>query len=244
VSEYQPDRQLPPREITNTPVETPLPARWPDRIPLKGTYASLEPIDPQKHGADLYAAGHHPPGSDEVWTYLGYGPFSDEATFADWVRNCAASPDPIWYAIADLEQGRFLGVATFMDIQPKVGGIEIGHIWFGPELQRTRAATEALFLMMRHALDDLGYRRLQWKCHAFNQASRNAAVRLGFTFEGILYQHQITKGKNRDTAYFSILDWEWPLIRENFNEWLDPSNFDDSGKQRRSLGEMNRKLRS
>jgi RimJ/RimL family protein N-acetyltransferase len=244
VTEHEASRRLPPREISNAPVDPMPPALWPARTALDGTYARLEPIDPGKHCADLHAAGHHPPESEDVWTYLGYGPFPSEAAFASWVRDCAASADPIWYAIADQEQGRFLGVATFMDIQPKVGGIEIGHIWFGPELQRTRAATEALYLMMRYALDDLGYRRLQWKCHAFNQASRNAALRLGFEFEGILYQHQITKGKNRDTAYFSILDWEWPPIRENFERWLEPANFDESGNQRLSLGDLNRALRS
>jgi RimJ/RimL family protein N-acetyltransferase len=237
-------KRLPPRAISNEPVSPPPPAVWPARTPLEGRYARLEPIDPRRHLDDLYRAGHELAGSESVWTYLGYGPFPSQDAFAAWARDCAASSDPIWYAIADKEQGRFLGVASFMDIQPKVGGIEIGHIWFGLELQRTRAATEALYLMMTCALDDLGYRRLQWKCHAHNQPSRNAASRLGFAFEGILFQHQITKGRNRDTAYFSILDYEWPLIHEQFKAWLEPDNFDQQGQQRVSLGDLTRALRS
>jgi RimJ/RimL family protein N-acetyltransferase len=236
-------KRLPRRELSGAPVEPMPPAIRPDRAPREGRYAGLEPIDPRVHLDELYAAGHDVPGSDDVWTYLPYGPFASKTAFAAWLRDCAASADPMWFAIADREQGRFLGMASLMDIQPKVGGIEIGHIWFGPELQRTRAATEALYLMMTCALDELEYRRLQWKCNALNQPSRNAALRLGFEFEGILYQHQIPKGNNRDTAYYSILNYEWPLIRENFETWLEPGNSDEQGRQRVSLSDLNRALR-
>jgi RimJ/RimL family protein N-acetyltransferase len=243
VSQEENTQRLPERELSGAPIKSLPPAIWPARIPLEGQYSRLEPIDARVHTEDLFTAGNAVPGSDEVWTYLGYGPFSSEAAFESWVRDCAASADPIFYAIADRAQGRFLGMASMMDIQPKSGGIEIGHIWFGPQLQRTRAATEALYLMMSYAMDNLGYRRLQWKCNALNQPSRNAARRLGFAFEGVLFQHMISKGCNRDTAYFSILDYEWPLIRANFERWLSPENFDDQGRQRVSLGELNQALR-
>ncbi len=236
-------KRLPPRELSGAPVDPLPPAIRPSRSPLDGRYARLEPIDPRVHANDLFSAGHEAADSDDVWTYLPYGPFAGKNAFIDWLRDCAASADPVFFAIAEREQSRFLGMASLMDIQPKVGGIEIGHIWLGPELQRTRAATEALYLMMTYAMDDLGYRRLQWKCNALNQPSREAALRLGFAFEGVLYQHQIPKGHNRDTAYYSILDYEWPLIHENFRTWLDPENFDDAGRQKISLGDLNRALR-
>jgi RimJ/RimL family protein N-acetyltransferase len=240
----EPVKRIPERKLSGNPVEPLPPALWPSRIPLKGRHALLEPVLPGKHLEDLYRAGHEVDGYEDVWTYLPYGPFPDRRAFAVWLRDCAASADPIFYVIADQHRERFLGMASLMDIQPKLGAIEIGHIWFGPELQRSRTATEALYLMMTYALDGLRNRRLQWKCNALNQGSRNAALRLGFEFEGILYQHQIPKGNNRDTAYYSILDYEWPLIHENFKVWLDDSNFVDDGAQKRSLGEMNRALRT
>lgn len=244
MSQTDQPKRLPKRELSGAPVDPLPPAIRPSRTVLEGVYASLEPVDPRQHLSELFAAGHNVDGAADVWTYMPYGPFSSESTFATWLRDCAASADPMFFAIADRSQERFLGMASLMDIQPKVGGIEIGHIWLGPALQRSRAATEALYLMMTHALDELGYRRLQWKCNALNGPSRDAAARLGFAFEGILYQHQIPKGNNRDTAYFSILDYEWPLIHENFTTWLDPSNFDETGRQKVSLGDLNRALRA
>ena len=154
----------------------------------------------------------------------------------------AASEDPLFFAIRPRASDRVAGVASLMSIEPEHRSIEIGHIWLGPDLQRTPAATEALFLLIAHALDDLGYRRMEWKCNAANAASRAAACRLGFIHEGVFYQHRIFKGMNRDTAWFSILDHEWPALRANFETWLDPANFDEEGKQRRSLGDLNRAL--
>lgn len=149
----------------------------------------------------------------------------------------------MFFAIRDLTHGRAVGMASYLDIQPLSGVIEIGHIWMGPELQQTTAATEALYLMMHHAMDDLGYRRLYWKCNAANAASRSAATRLGFEYEGILYHHIVVKDRNRDTAYYSILDYEWEPIRANFKTWLSPENFCPDGTQRQSLSDLNRALR-
>ena len=154
----------------------------------------------------------------------------------------AAGEDPLFFAIRPRASDRVEGVASLMSIEPDHRSIEIGHIWLGPDLQRTPAATEALFLLIAHALDDLGYRRMEWKCNAANAASRAAACRLGFIHEGVFYQHRIVKGMNRDTAWFSILDHEWPALRANFETWLDPANFDEGGQQRQSLGDLNRAL--
>jgi RimJ/RimL family protein N-acetyltransferase len=169
---------------------------------------------------------------------MAYGPFESQAVFTEWIEGRAASKDPVFYAVIDLAAGSACGMASFMRIEPEHRVIEIGHIWFAPMLQRTRQATEAIYLLARHAFDDLGYRRLEWKCNALNTASRRAAERFGFTFEGIFRQHMIVKGANRDTAWFSIIDGEWPLRRAAFEAWLSPSNFDPSGRQRRSLSQI------
>lgn len=244
MSQNQEGPRLPERKLSGAPVDSLPPALYPPRTPIDGRYARLEPVDVRNHATDLFRAAHDGENAERIWEYMAYGPWASESAFATWLRDCSAGADPVFYAIADRSQGRFTGMASLMDIQPKVGGIEIGHIWLGLELQRTRAATEALYLLMAHAMDDLGYRRLQWKCNALNQASRSAALRLGFEFEGVLYQQQIPKGQNRDTAYFSILDYEWPLIRANFQAWLEPDNFDEAGRQKQSLGDLNRALRA
>jgi RimJ/RimL family protein N-acetyltransferase len=195
------------------------------------------------HAEALFKASHGSEEAERVWDYLAYGPFSSQAAFAQWVRGCTSTADPLFFAVTDQSVGAPAGLASFLNIHPQAGSIEIGHIWFGPALQNTVAATEALFLMMRHALDELGYCRLEWKCNALNAASRSATRRLGFAFEGIFYNHTIVKGRNRDTAWYSILDDEWPAIRESFQAWLSPDNFDDAGQQRRSLGDLNDPLR-
>ncbi len=211
------------------------PVSVPARAPIIGQTVRLEPVDPVRHGADLYFASHGPGQDPGLWDYLGYGPFATEAGFTDWLTSLAASPDPRFFAIVDGASGRAGGVASYMRISAADGVIEIGHIWFGASLQRTRQATEAIFLLARHAFDDLGYRRLEWKCNALNARSRAAADRFGFTYEGTFRQHMVTKGRNRDTAWYAIIDADWPPIRRGFERWLADDNFDDSGQQRASM---------
>jgi RimJ/RimL family protein N-acetyltransferase len=205
-----------------------------------GVAATLEGIDPERHAEELFASSHGVPGGEALWRFLSYGPWADAATFRGWLRDCAAAHDPVFFAIRDCTSGRACGMASYLNIVPKNGSIEIGHIWLAPALQRTRAATEALFLLMRHAMDELRYRRLEWKCDALNAPSRRAARRLGFRFEGIFHQHMIVKGRNRDTAWYSIMDHEWPDVRANITAWLADDNFDAAGRQKRSLSELNR----
>jgi RimJ/RimL family protein N-acetyltransferase len=211
------------------------PARRPERAPLAGETVRLEPVDPDRHAVDLFRSSKDAPA---LWDYLAYGPFPNQQVFADWLKERAASDDPLFYAVVDLESGTARGMASFMRFKPDSGVIEIGHIWFAPALQRTRQATEAIYLMAHHAFDDLGYRRLEWKCDALNQPSRRAAERFGFVFEGVFRQHMVIKDRNRDTAWFSIIDGEWPVLRAGFEAWLAPDNFDGEGRQRRSLGEI------
>jgi RimJ/RimL family protein N-acetyltransferase len=225
------------RPLSDAPVAALPGARIPPRVPLARSVARVEPLDPAAHAEELYAASHGPAGGEALWRFLSYGPWPTLERFRDWLRDCAAVHDPIFYAIRD-GAGRACGMASYLNIAPKNASIEIGHIWLAPVLQRTQAATEALFLLMRHAMDDLGYRRLEWKCDALNAPSRRAARRLGFRFEGIFHQHMIVKGRNRDTAWYSLLDHEWPAVRAAIDSWLSPANFDASGRQRRSLSEM------
>jgi len=173
-----------------------------------------------------------------LWEHLPYGPFAGQAEFTAWLEQRAASADPLFYAVVEWESMRALGMASYMRIKPDNGVIEIGHIWFAPELQRTRKATEAIFVLAKTAFDDLGYRRLEWKCDSLNLTSRRAAERFGFTYEGIFRQHMIVKGRNRDTAWFSMTDGEWPLRRAAFEAWLAPDNFDGAGKQKRTLSDL------
>jgi RimJ/RimL family protein N-acetyltransferase len=215
----------------------------PPRTPIAGTRVVLEPLDPRRHAQALYAAGHEGEDAAAIWDYLPYGPFADADAYGRWLADAAGSLDPVFYTVVPKDEGRASGVLSFLNVVPKAASIEIGHIWFAPFLQRTPAATEALFLSMRHAFDDLGYRRLEWKCNACNAKSRAAALRLGFAFEGVFYRHMIAKGRNRDTAWFSLLDEEWPLVRTCFESWLERANFDDDGRQKTSLGELTRALR-
>jgi RimJ/RimL family protein N-acetyltransferase len=211
----------------------------PERRPLDGNLVRLEPLDPDAHGEGLYAASHKDEEAKGVWTYLPDGPFEDLASFKQWVRRMVKEPDRLFYAFRDKQSERLGGMGTYLDIRPAMGSIEIGYIWFAPFLQRTRQATEALFLMLRYAFDELKYRRMQWRCNALNEKSRSAALRLGFTFEGIFYQHMVVKGHNRDTAWYSMLDCEWPRIRGNFEGWLAASNFGPQGRQITSLRRLN-----
>jgi RimJ/RimL family protein N-acetyltransferase len=238
------DQQLlPERVLSGEPIATVPDGRRPERTALDGITVRLEPLESTVHGADLFGSTHADQAGTQVWDYLPYGPFASEALMRAWLEGRAASADPLFFAVRDRISNRAGGMVTFMNIVPANGSLEIGHIWFAPFLQNTRQSTEALFLLMRHTFDTLGYRRLEWKCNALNQASRNAAARLGFSYEGTFYQHMIVKGKNRDTAWFSLLDSEWPTVRANFEAWLNPANFDTDGIARTSLGELNRGLR-
>lgn len=214
------------------------PAKPVERTVLEGMTVRLEPIDPVRHCDPLFEASHGAAGDPHIWDYLPYGPFASRDAFRAWLDERAASDDPLSFAVVDMETGLARGMASLMRIVPEHGVIEIGHIWFAPLLQRTRQATEAIFLLSRHAFDDLGYRRYEWKCDALNDRSRRAAKRFGFTYEGVFRQHMVVKGRNRDTAWFSILDSEWPAIRAAFEAWLRPDNFGPEGSQRRSLEEI------
>ena len=210
------------------------PARLPDRSALVGESVTLEPVDPANHAAALFAAAAAAP---EIWDFLAYGPFESEEAFTKWLAERAKSDDPLFYAVVDRELGA-RGMASYLRIEATHGVIEIGHIWFAPALQRTRQATEAIFVLARHAFDELGYRRLEWKCDSLNAPSRRAAERFGFVFEGVFRQHMVIKGRNRDTAWYAMTDGEWPLRRAAFQAWLAPANFDPSGRQRESLADL------
>lgn len=223
------------RLISGAPVSPLPPARFPARIPLQGRTVCLEPLDPAWHGCALYEASHADDAARAVWTYLLPSPFAEQDQFQSWLRDCAAAADPVFFAVCDTAAGEARGMASFLRIAPKDGALEIGNIWFAPSLQRTIAATEALTLMIRHAFDALGCRRVEWKCDARNGPSRRAALRLGFRFEGIFYRHMIVKGRNRDTAWFAIIEDEWPEVRAAYDRWLAPANFDAQGRQRSRL---------
>lgn len=214
-----------------------MPARRPVRTALVGRLVTLAPLDPAQHAASLYDATRGADG-DALYRYLPYGPFPDRASFDADLAAKAGSDDPLYFAIIDNASALARGHASLMRIEPVHRVIEVGHILYGLPLQRTAAATEAMYLMARHAFDDLGYRRYEWKCDSLNELSRNAALRLGFIFEGIFRQHLIIKGRNRDTAWFSMLDREWPARKAAFEAWLHPSNFDAQGRQIRALQEF------
>jgi RimJ/RimL family protein N-acetyltransferase len=209
-------------------------AQRPARAPLDGETVRLEPLDPLRHGNQLFAETAR---ADSSWDYLAYGPFAGRNDFVRWLEQRAPLDDPLTFAIIDRTTGTARGLASFMRIDPSNGVIEIGHIWLSPKLQRTRQATEAIYLMSRYAFE-LGNRRLEWKCDALNAASRRAADRFGFVFEGVFRQHMVIKDRNRDTAWYSILDSEWPSRCAAFEAWLTPDNFDAAGTQKRALAEL------
>jgi RimJ/RimL family protein N-acetyltransferase len=206
----------------------------PERIVMDGAYVIVLPLDPARHGDALWqAAGgaeHH-----ELWRYLHSGPFADRSAFNAYLNAKAASEDPMYFALVDRATGRAAGHASYMRMDPGQRVIEVGAILYTPALQKTRAATEAMYLMTRHAFEDLEYRRYEWKCNVLNDASQSAARRLGFSFEGVFRQHMIVKGRSRDTAWFSMLDREWPERKREFQRWLAPENFDRTGRQKTRL---------
>ncbi|MFI4955775.1 MAG: GNAT family N-acetyltransferase [Gammaproteobacteria bacterium] len=206
-------------------------------VVLRGQYCILAPMNIEKHGPGLFQS-LITDNDGSSWTYLPYGPCLTLASLQDWLEIVLAEKDVLLYAIIDARTQVPVGVSGYLRITPNDGLIEVGHLHFSKLLQKTPAATEAMFLMMQHAFDDLKYRRYEWKCDSLNQPSRNAALRLGFTFEGIFRQHMVRKDRNRDTAWFSILDSEWPALKEKFVSWLHPDNFDEEGKQRVSLNSL------
>jgi RimJ/RimL family protein N-acetyltransferase len=207
---------------------------------MVGRFCRVELLDVDLHAADLYAA-NAADVEQRNWTYLPYGPFETLEGYAQWVASVAGRADPQFWAIVDLEANTAVGVASYLRVDPAAGGIEVGHITYSPLLQRRPAATEAMYLMMQRAFE-LGYRRYEWKCDALNAPSRAAAQRLGFSYEGIFRQARVTKGRNRDTAWYAAVDGEWPALDRAFRRWLHPSNFDERGNQRIPLRELTRPI--
>ena len=211
------------------------PGNKPDMRPLHGRWVHLEPVSAVRHARDLYDSFINDDVHGHVWTYLAYGPWQSFEQFEAWLKEREASRDPWFYAFIRRDTGKACGMGSFMRCDAANGVIEIGHIWMSPSLQQTREATEAIFLMIRHCFDDLGVRRLEWKCDALNEPSRKAALRFGFQYEGIFRQHFIVKGRNRDTAWYAMLDKDWHRIRAAFEAWLSPDNFDAAGRQKAKL---------
>jgi RimJ/RimL family protein N-acetyltransferase len=214
------------------------PAQRPERAVLEGRHVRLRPLDALADAQALYAESHPPAGDPDLWLYMSGGPYRDPADFGEALAGDERSEDPLFFTLLHLPDERPVGIASYLRITPEHGVIEIGHIWFGASLRRSTAATEAIYLLAAYAFDELGYRRLEWKCNALNQASRQAAERFGFAFEGVFRRHMVVKGRNRDTAWYAITDEEWPAIRAAFKAWLSPDNFDEAGRQRRQLGEL------
>jgi RimJ/RimL family protein N-acetyltransferase len=208
----------------------------PGRVTLAGQYCRLEPLDAAHHGADLLHV-HKAAPDGRLWTYMAAGPFEDDTQFHAYLERMASSTDPLNFAVVDTATRRAVGTMALMRMDPANGVIEVGHIMFSPALQRTRAATEAQYLLMRLVFDELRYRRYEWKCDDLNGPSRQAALRLGFQFEGVFRQAVVYKQRSRDTAWFSIIDSEWPVLRESFERWLAPDNF-DGDRQRESISRL------
>ena len=223
------------------PIGAPVPTwterRKPPRTAVRGHYASVEPLDPKARGQELFdSAAEDKEG--HMWTYMFHGPFVSREAYVGWMYLTAMGDDPQFYSIVDLANGKAVGMASFMRIDPKGGALEVGGISIAPRGQRSRVATEAMFLMMKRAFDELAYRRYEWKCDALNAPSRTAAERLGFSYEGIFRQATMYKGRNRDTAWYAIIDKEWPFLKSAFETWLKPENFDADGRQKARLSTL------
>jgi RimJ/RimL family protein N-acetyltransferase len=219
------------------PIGFPVPefdgARRPELVTLEGRFCRLEKLT-ASHSQSLYEALR----ADEtgaLWTYLSESPPTAASELAQWVERVSDKPDPAYYALIERSTGRCLGRAAYLRIAPAAGCIEVGSILFSPKLQQTPMATEVMYLMMQHAFDELGFRRYEWKCDSLNEPSRRAAERLGFTYEGIFRQALVYKGRNRDTAWYAIIDKDWQIIRQGYESWFDPANFDEAGQQKHSL---------
>jgi RimJ/RimL family protein N-acetyltransferase len=219
----------------SAPTSSPLdwkPVSAPSPTTLRGRYVALEPLNAEHHTAALWEAAR---GHDELWTWLADGPYASETDLRQAIEKKQAGTAAVFLAIVPSQTGKAAGYASYMRMEPAHGVVEVGNILLSPSLQRTTAATEAMYLMAAHVFEHLGYRRYEWKCNEANHPSRRAALRLGFTFEGIFRQHMVIKDRNRDTAWFSMLDREWPARKRSFEAWLDPANFNADAKQRQSL---------
>jgi RimJ/RimL family protein N-acetyltransferase len=214
------------------------PAKRPERVTLRGRWVTLAPLDAKAHAEPLYEGSNGDAARESVWTYLFDGPYHSLDEFRANIENKARSTDPLFFAVIDNDSGRAVGYQTFLRIDPPNRVIEVGNIMYTPRMQRTAGATEAQYLFAAYVFDELGYRRYEWKCNALNAPSRRAAERFGFSFEGIFRQHMIVKGRNRDTAWFAMLDREWPARKAAYERWLRPDNFDDEGSQKLRLSEL------
>ena len=215
-------------------VENTAAASLPERKRYEGRYVRLHPVDPPKDVADLYENSHGDTAKNRIWTYMPYGPFSGVAAMQEWLGACKTSKDPLFLTAASAELNQCIGVVSFLNIVAPMRSLEVGNIWYSPIVHRTKINTETIFLMLSEAFDTLDYRRVEWKCDALNVRSRAAALRLGFSFEGIFRQHYIIKGRNRDTAWFAMLDSDWPAVKHNMQRWLY------SDKDKPSLTELNK----
>jgi RimJ/RimL family protein N-acetyltransferase len=217
-----------------------VPPPFPPRVAMEGRACRLEPIDIDRHAADLFEVDRED-SDGSSWTYMAYGPFADLAAYRAWLATKCLGDDPFFFACIDKAGWRPVGLVSYLRIAPSAGSIEVGHLHYSPRMKRSIAATEAMFLMMKWAFE-AGYRRYEWKCNALNEPSRAAAQRLGLSFEGIFRQATVVKGHNRDTAWYAAIDSEWPALKRAFEAWLDPANFDDAGRQRTRLSELTRPL--
>jgi len=230
-----------PTNSLGQPIGFPVPG-WtarprPPLTPMTGRSCRSEPLDPARHGADLWQAVSLDPDGRN-WTYLPYGPFAAERDYRAWLESVAGKEDPQFHTVIEQATGRAVGVASYLRIDPPVGVIEVGHIHYSPALQRTPLATEVMYLMMARVFDELGYRRYEWKCDALNAPSRRAAERFGFRYEGLFRQATLYKGRNRDTAWYGMTDKDWPAVKAGYLAWLDPANFDAEGRQKSGLAEL------
>ena len=225
-------------QLVGEPVD-PSSSPKPRRVSFEGRTISLVPLDAHEHLESLWASTGGPK-NEHLWTYMFEHAFQNRASFEANLQRKEASEDPLFYSIIEKASGDAVGWAAYMRMEPLHRVIEVGSIMYSPRLQRTIGATEAMYIMAKHAFEDMNYRRYEWKCDALNQPSRRAALRLGFTYEGLFRQHMVVKGRNRDTAWYSMLDSEWPARKRAMEQWLDPANFDANGKQRISLSELNR----
>lgn len=214
------------------------PVQVPSRAEHRGARVLVRPVDPERDAGPLFAASHPDDGDRSIWTYLWDGPYESPAHLARFLEWARSSEDPLYFTLATLPEELPLGIASYLRMAPEFGVIEIGHVWFGTALQRTTAASEAIYLLARHVFDELAYRRLEWKCDALNAASRRAAERFGFRFEGVFRKHMVVKRHNRDTSWYAITDERWPAVRAGFEQWLAAENFDAGGRQQRTLGAL------